>query len=75
MYNILIATSQHISLFFPLGCFLLPAPTALLRPVADSGLEKAATCLTLGTQEKAYDVETATAKRKSKSQQDEFLTG
>ena len=40
MYNILIATSQHISLFFPLGCFLLPAPTALLRPVADSGLVK-----------------------------------
>ena len=40
MYNILIATSQHTSLFFPLGCFLLPAPTALLRPLADSGLVK-----------------------------------
>ena len=40
MYNVLIATSQHTSLFFPLGSFLLPAPTALLRPVADSGLVK-----------------------------------
>ena len=40
MYNILIATSQHTSLFFPLRSFLLPAPTALLRPVADSGLVK-----------------------------------
>ena len=40
MYNILIATSQHTSLFFPLHSFLLPAPTALLRPVADSGLVK-----------------------------------
>ena len=40
MYNILIATSQHTSLFFPLRSFLLPTPTALLRPVADSGLVK-----------------------------------
>ena len=40
MYNILIATSQHTSLFFPLRSFLLPAPTASLRPVADSGLVK-----------------------------------
>ena len=40
MYNILIATSQDTSLFFPLRSFLLPAPTALLRPVADSGLVK-----------------------------------
>ena len=40
MYNILIATSQDTSLFLPLGCFLLPAPTASLRPVADSGLVK-----------------------------------
>ena len=40
MYNILTATSQHTSLFFPLRSFLLPAPTALLRPVADSGLVK-----------------------------------
>ena len=40
MYNILIATSQHTSLFSPLRSFLLPAPTALLRPVADSGLAK-----------------------------------
>ena len=40
MYNILIATSQHTSLFFPLHSFLHPAPTALLRPVADSGLVK-----------------------------------
>ena len=40
MYNILIATSQDTSLFFPHGCFLLPAPTALLRPVPDTGLVK-----------------------------------
>ena len=40
MYNILIATSQDTALFLPLGCFLLPAPTASLRPVADSGLVK-----------------------------------
>ena len=40
MYNILIATSQHTSLFSPLRSFLHPAPTALLRPVADSGLVK-----------------------------------
>ena len=40
MYNILIATSQVTSLFFPFGFFLLPAPTALLRPVADSGSVK-----------------------------------
>ena len=40
MYNILIATSQDTSLFLPLGCFLLPVPTASLRPVADSGLVK-----------------------------------
>ena len=40
MYNILIAISQHTSLFFPLRSFLLPTPTALLRPVADSGLVK-----------------------------------
>ena len=40
MYNILIATSQHTSLFFPLCSFLLPVPTALPGPVADSGLVK-----------------------------------
>ena len=40
MYNILNATSQDTSLFFPLRSFLLPAPTALLRPVADLGLVK-----------------------------------
>ena len=40
MYNILNATSQHTSLFFPLCSFLLPAPTALPGPVADSGLVK-----------------------------------
>ena len=40
MYNILTATSQHTSLFSPLRSFLLPAPTALLRPVPDSGLVK-----------------------------------
>ena len=77
MYNILIATSQHTSLFFPLGCFLLPSPTALLRPVLDSGLVKSSNLSYTwhGTQEEIYDVETETAKRKSKRQQDEFSTG
>ena len=74
MYNILIATSQHTSLFSPLRSFLLPAPTALLRPVVDSGLVKSSNLSYTWHSRGSLRCRDSDSKEKVKRQQDEFST-